>query len=80
MVHEGDGLAPPYGDHACGALGADRAERVRQVRERDPSVADLAAYVPTEAAVEQLRAWSNQGAEIRLPDSVAELQRVRDDA
>jgi hypothetical protein len=46
------------------AVGRARAERVRQSRQRDRSVLDFASYVPTEAAVEKVRAWHGHGAEI----------------
>jgi hypothetical protein len=46
------------------AIGRSREERVRQVREREASVRDYAAYVPVGNAVDKLRAWSRQGAEI----------------
>ena len=46
------------------AAGRPRAERVRQSRQRDRSVLDFASYVPTEAAVEKLRAWHRHGAAI----------------
>jgi hypothetical protein len=59
------------------ARGVERPERVRQVREREPSVHDFAAYVPAEGVVEKLACWSAQGAEIvylsshRRPENVA---------
>lgn len=49
--------------HAA-AAGVPRAARVQQVRERDASVRDSAGYLPTEHAVEKLRGWHEQGAEI----------------
>lgn len=46
------------------AAGRPRADRVRQSRQRDRSVLDFASYVPTEAAVEKVRAWRRHGAAI----------------
>ena len=46
------------------AVGRPRAQRVRQSRERSASVLDFASYVPTEAAVGKVRAWSGHGAQI----------------
>jgi hypothetical protein len=46
------------------AAGRPRADRVRQSRQRDRSVLDFASYVPTEAAVEKVRAWQRHGAAI----------------
>jgi hypothetical protein len=48
----------------AGGEGRTRAERVRQVRDRHPSVYDFAAYVPVNDAVSKLQAWRRQGAEI----------------
>ena len=62
--------------HAGGA-GMPRALRVRQVRERHPSVRDYAAYVPIGDAAAKLRRWQAQGAVIaylsshHTPDDVA---------
>jgi hypothetical protein len=49
--------------HAA-AVGQPRAERVRQSRQRSASVLDYASYVPTEAALDKVRAWSRHGAQI----------------
>jgi hypothetical protein len=46
------------------AEGRPRAERVQQSVRRDPEVLDFAAYVPTDGAVEKVRAWERAGAEI----------------
>jgi hypothetical protein len=51
------------------ALGHPRQERVAQVRQRDPSVADYAAYVPVGEAVAKLARWQGQGAQIRYLSS-----------
>lgn len=48
-----------------GAVGRTREERIDQARTgTDASLRDYGAYVPTEGAVEKLRGWSEQGAEI----------------
>ena len=58
------------------AAGRPRAERVLQSSQREPSVFDFASYVPTEAAVQKVRAWQREGAEIcylsshRTPENV----------
>jgi hypothetical protein len=46
------------------AAGVPRPERVRQSARRDPSVADFASYIPTEAAVDRAVAWQLRGAKI----------------
>jgi hypothetical protein len=59
------------------ALDHTREERVEQVQQRDPSVADYAAYVPVGEAVAKLARWQQQGAQIcflsshRKPEDVA---------
>lgn len=61
----------------CTAIGCSREERVEQVRLREPSVTDYAAYVPVGEAVAKLRQWQRQGARIlylsshRRPENVA---------
>lgn len=62
--------------HAAG-LGRARTERVRQVLDAHPTVADFASYVPIENAPQTLAEWVRQGAEIvylsshRRPEGVA---------
>lgn len=46
------------------ALGCSREERVQQVRQKEASVRDFGSYIPVGNAVEKLRAWSSQGAEL----------------
>src|SRR3989344_6311164 len=41
-----------------------REERVKQVLSSDPSVHDYISYIPVGNAVEKLKSWQNQGAEI----------------
>jgi hypothetical protein len=59
------------------AAGCSRAERVAQVRSRDPSIGDYGAYIPVGDAVAKLRRWRDLGAAIdylsshRNPDDVA---------
>jgi hypothetical protein len=58
------------------AAGQPRTERVRQVTANEPSVRDVAGYVPVDGAVAKLRAWAERGAEIaylsshRSPENV----------
>lgn len=48
-----------------GAVGHTSEERIAQAQEgSDPSLADYAAYVPTEGTLAKLQGWSDQGAEI----------------
>jgi hypothetical protein len=48
-----------------GAIGLTREERVRQIRQGDDeSIRDFASYVPIGRAVEKLKNWKVQGAEI----------------
>jgi hypothetical protein len=49
--------------HAAGVDGP-REIRVRQSKERDPSVTDYPNYVPIGHAAEKLEAWASKGAEI----------------
>jgi hypothetical protein len=49
--------------HAAG-VDQPREVRVRQSRQRDPSVTDFANYVPIGNAAEKLGAWATKGAEI----------------
>jgi len=46
------------------ADGKTREERVEQVMNNDPSVHDYVSYIPVGNAVEKLRHWQEQGAEI----------------
>jgi hypothetical protein len=46
------------------AAGRTRAERVQQVRDKETSVRDFAAYIPVGDAANKLRRWNEQGAEI----------------
>jgi hypothetical protein len=41
-----------------------REERVRQVRDRDPTVRDFESYVPTPGAVEKISQWCHRGATV----------------
>ena len=48
-----------------GAVGIERMERVRQVRQgKDESLRDFESYVPIGSVVAKLKEWRNQGAEI----------------
>jgi len=46
------------------AEGETREERVKQVINGDPSVHDYSSYIPVGNAVEKLKSWQSQGAEI----------------
>lgn len=61
------------------AVGRTREERVRQVRERDASVRDYAAYVPVDNAVSKLQAWSARGAEVVYLSSHKKVADVEKD-
>ncbi len=59
-----------------GAVGQTREQRVSQVRDgTDETVREFANYVPVEKAVEKLRRWQEQGAELIYLSS----HRNRDD-
>jgi hypothetical protein len=49
--------------HPAGT-GRSREVRIRQSRERDPSITDFANYLPIGNAAEKLAAWAAKGAEI----------------
>jgi hypothetical protein len=61
------------------AVGKPREERVRQVRQREASVRDLASYVPVGNAVDKLWAWSKQGAELIYISSQKRPEQVEQD-
>lgn len=46
------------------AVEKTREEKVKQVLESDPSVLDYANYIPVGNAVDKLKSWVKQGAEI----------------
>jgi hypothetical protein len=46
------------------AVGRTRQQRVQQIIDGDESARDFGSYVPTEASVSRLLAWSAQGAQI----------------
>ncbi len=62
------------------AVGKTREQRVRQVVNREPGVADFSSYVPTEAAVAKLQNWSSQGATIVYLTSHRKLPLIELDA
>ena len=51
------------------AAAVERSERVEQVRRRDPSVGDFAAYVPTPGASEKTTAKASAVPRRRAPPS-----------
>lgn len=61
------------------ALGKSREERVEQSLRRDASVLDYANYVPVGNAVEKLRKWQQQGAEIIYLSSHQNNEDIRKD-
>lgn len=67
--------------HSAG-LGCARTERVRQVADGHPTVADLASYVPIDHAPHTLAEWARQGAKIvylsshRRPSDLAADRQV----
>jgi hypothetical protein len=61
-------------------LGVTREERVKQVVEgTDTSLHDYASYVPVGHAVEKIRKWQEQGAEICYLSSHPTLDNVEKD-
>ncbi|UCG95460.1 MAG: hypothetical protein JSV92_00185 [archaeon] len=63
--------------HKNGA-GHKREEIVKQVIEGDESVRDFASYIPVGNAVEKLKRWKGQGAEILYLTSRKEEKEVND--
>ena len=62
-----------------GALGHSREVRVQQVIQREASVRDYASYIPIGSAVEKLRRWIAQDAEIIYLSSHKKLEHVEQD-
>jgi len=60
----------------CGGIGHTREEIVKQVEEKENTIYDLASYVPVGSAVEKLKTWKNQGAEILYLTSRARSDEV----
>lgn len=61
------------------AFGSARAERIKQVTEREASVFDFASYVPISDAVQKLGTWNAQGAEISYLSSHNKVEDVQKD-
>jgi len=61
------------------AEGKIREERVRQVFSNDPSVHDYIFYIPVGNAVEKLKSWQAQGAEILYLSSHETTEDVEKD-
>jgi hypothetical protein len=61
------------------AEGKSREERVRQVVSKDPSVLDYVSYIPVGNAVEKLKSWQGQGAEILYLSSHENAEDVAKD-
>ena len=56
-----------------------REERVKQVLSSDPSVHDYISYIPVGNAVEKLKSWQTQGAEILYLSSHETAEDVEKD-
>lgn len=61
------------------AEGKAREERVKQVMDGDPAVHDYASYIPVGSAVEKLKSWQSQGAEILYLSSHETAEDVEKD-
>jgi len=61
------------------AESKSREERVKQVVGGDPSVHDYASYIPVSNAVEKLKSWQSQGAEILYLSSHESAEDVEKD-
>lgn len=61
------------------AEGKTRGERVMQVLNSDPSVHDYISYIPVGNAVEKLKSWQSQGAEILYLSSHETAENVGKD-
>ena len=61
------------------AEGKTREERVKQVLSIDPSVHDYISYTPVGNAVEKLKSWQSQGAEILYLSSHETAEDVEKD-
>src|SRR3989344_8587439 len=61
------------------AEGKSHEERVRQVENKDSSVLDYASYIPVGNAVEKLKSWQEQGAEILYLSSYEIAEDVEKD-
>jgi hypothetical protein len=62
------------------AIGKTRQQRLQQVLDREPNVADFASYVPTEGAVSKLQRWAGQGARLLYLSSHRKAPLVELDA
>ncbi|MFH1306673.1 MAG: hypothetical protein ABIH83_03405 [Candidatus Micrarchaeota archaeon] len=64
------------------ATGRSREDAVQQVKENDESVNDYKSYVPIGNAVNKLKIWKSQGAEIlyltsrRKPKEIEDIRQV----
>jgi hypothetical protein len=56
-----------------------RKEQVKQVIDGDPSIHDYASYIPIGNAVEKLKSWQSQGAEISYLSSHESAKDVEKD-
>ena len=63
---------------ASAGKGVSREERVKQVKEEDPTVHDFKTYIPVENAIQKLGTWANSGAEIYYLTSRRTLEEITD--
>ncbi|OHA62039.1 MAG: hypothetical protein A2117_02020 [Candidatus Wildermuthbacteria bacterium GWA2_46_15] len=61
------------------AVGKTREEIIEQVKAQSESVRDFGSYVPISNAVEKLKGWATQGAEIFYLSALTEDKKVRGD-
>lgn len=61
------------------AAGKSREEIVEQVKEQEESVRDFRSYIPVGNAPEELRKWTEQGAEICYLSALTEDKKARGD-
>jgi 2-methylisocitrate lyase-like PEP mutase family enzyme len=60
------------------AAGHTRKEIVEQVKANEESINDYASYIPVGNAVEKLKAWEKQGAEILYLTSRTKPEEIED--
>ncbi|KKU82467.1 MAG: hypothetical protein UY10_C0032G0003 [Microgenomates group bacterium GW2011_GWA2_47_8] len=61
------------------AIGKTREQIIRQVKEQEESVRDFNAYVPIGNAVDKLKKWTKQGAEMFYLSALTEDKKARGD-
>ena len=58
------------------AEGHSREDIINQVRDKEPSVKEYATYIPIRNAIEKLKSWKSQGAEIGYLTSRKDEQEI----